>query len=121
MSTPTPALPDLGELAAADAKIASFLSDLDSLASSVEHCLRGPLTDEESIEIIKEGREFPPTVKYDPDLLARIVLHATEWIGNSANVAREARRIQAAALALYWEGEGPGPVVSVTSEGEGDA
>ena len=82
----------------------SYLSDLDSLLSSVKGCSRY-MSLEDYLERKAKGLpvddEFEPA--FDRDMLARLVVFATDAIRDADNIKRTAEELQALALSLYHE------------------
>ena len=102
-ASPTPTLPSRSELELADYKIGSFLSDLDSMLSAVKGLSPNSITVEEYLRLTEAGEELPATPPLDEAELARIVVFATEVLGDAERIAELAQALQREAAALHRE------------------
>jgi hypothetical protein len=97
-------LPRISDVDAADNKLGSFMSDLDSLTSDVETFSRDavPLDDADFLHrasIAYEDRERHA----DPATIARLLVFADEGLEVAGRIREDATRLRKALLAIYRE------------------
>lgn len=97
-------LPTPAELALANYKMGTYLSDLDSMLTSVES--QSELMSVEQYLTLSEveRKAFEPP-QLDADQLAHIVTFAADALDDAESIRRAASKLQAEALGLYHERE----------------
>ena len=97
-------LPAVDEVDAADAKIGSFMSDLDAFRSTVEEYASDDMSLEDAVFLDGAGVATANRPR-DVDLAeyARLLAFAAEVLRDAEYIAEDARKLQAALLRAYRE------------------
>lgn len=101
MATKTRALPTDAQIDVANEKLGSARSDLDSFVTAVESHTN--VITEEGLALLLSGEPIPEGERLDTDMLARIVVFATDVLDDAAALEKDARKLLAEARALYHD------------------
>jgi hypothetical protein len=103
-----PTLPTEEAIELAEYKLGSFTSDLDAIRGQLERCSRSGSV-EEFLRLREQGvEEDVEGGEYDRGELARLVVFASDVLGDVEAIRRDAEAIRREALALFHEQAGPG-------------
>jgi hypothetical protein len=111
-----PTLPNPDSIELTNYKIASFLSDLDSIQSALEGCYGVTVDDEGAFRRALQDFEYrraegiaePESKVYDPAELERLVVFAVNVLDDLPSLKEHAEAIRRLAITLFNEAEEAG-------------
>jgi len=101
VATKTRALPTDEQIDGAYEKLGSARSDLDSFVTDVESHTN--IVTEEGLALLLSGEPIAEGERLDMDMLARIVVFATDVLDDVAALGKDARKLLEEARALYHD------------------